>query len=106
MSLLSRLFPSKPAALLCPHCEREMDDGHDVERCARKRMSRRFFFGVMGGAAVATAMAPAITEVGWEAWTDGIHTFYRQQITFEMLKVLQTIHVRRPQQFTIAGRMI
>jgi hypothetical protein len=93
MNILSRLFPSKPVALLCPHCEREMAEGHDVDACARKRMSRRFFFGVMGGAAVAAAVAPEM-GAGWEAWVDGGHTLYRpsylsiEMITAEMLRVL------------------
>ncbi len=32
-----------------------MEAEHDVAACARKRMSRRHFFGVLGGAAVAIA---------------------------------------------------
>lgn len=71
-----------------------MAEGHDVDICARKHMSRRFFFGVLGGAVAAVAIAPAISKTGWEAWTEGGHIFYRpiltnQQITIEMLKVLQ-----------------
>jgi hypothetical protein len=60
MSILSRLFLSKPTALFCPHCEKDMAEGHDVDRCARKGMSRRFFFGIVGGAAVAAVIAPKL----------------------------------------------
>jgi hypothetical protein len=98
MSILSRLFPSKPAALLCPHCEREMADGHDVERCARKRMSRRFFFGVMGGAAVAVAGGPHVkiptgglfdpVENCFDAYLSRNEFLTIEQITREMLAVL------------------
>jgi hypothetical protein len=105
MSLLSRLFPPKPAALLCPHCEREMSEGHDVDACARKRMSRRFFFGVMGGAAVAVAVAPQIESFG--DWTVQIETgpmFYGgnelltvEQITADMLRVLRDSVAQIPQ---------
>ncbi len=55
MSLLSRIFGNRESEILCPHCERTMEPGHDTDACARKRMSRRFFFGVMAGAAVAVA---------------------------------------------------
>lgn len=58
MSLLSRLFGKTEASseILCPHCERSMDVAHDVDACARKRMSRRYFFGIVGGAAALLAI--------------------------------------------------
>jgi hypothetical protein len=60
MNFLSRLFGKSEASteVLCPHCERSMDAGHNVDACARARMSRRCFFGLMGGAAAVLAMPP------------------------------------------------
>lgn len=64
MSLLTRLFGKTAGSteILCPHCERSMDAGHDAEACARKGMSRRYFFGLMGGAAAAVVVAPALPK--------------------------------------------
>jgi hypothetical protein len=42
--------------LICPRCEKPLD-GHDDGGCAR-RMSRRFFFGVVGGGILAAQAAP------------------------------------------------
>jgi hypothetical protein len=66
MSFLTRLFGKTQTSteILCPHCERSMDEGHDAETCARKGMSRRIFFGVLGGAAAAVAIAPALVKPG------------------------------------------
>ncbi len=66
MSLLNRLFGKSDASseLLCPHCERAMEAGHDVERCARKRLSRRHFLGALGGAAAALAVKPVVKPRG------------------------------------------
>jgi len=57
MGIFNRLFrkSESSAELLCPHCERSLE-GHDVDACARKRMSRRFFFGILGGAAAIAAL--------------------------------------------------
>lgn len=64
MSFLTRLFGTTATSteILCPHCERSMDAGHDVEACARKRMSRRYFFGVLGGAAAVLAMPAGLVK--------------------------------------------
>lgn len=44
--------------IICPHCERSMAE-HDAEHCRRK-MSRRFFFGVaFGGLAAGVAAKSA-----------------------------------------------
>ena len=62
----------KPAGLVCPRCERPMED-HDSEFCAR-RMSRRFFLGaglgVVGAAAITNLLpnleaAPAVLIGFW-----------------------------------------
>lgn len=44
--------------ILCPRCEKPVE-GHDDAGC-RRRMSRRFFFGLAAGAVVATQAAGAI----------------------------------------------
>lgn len=72
MSLFSRLFGKTESSteILCPHCERSMGAGHDVDACARKRMSRRYFFGVLGGAAAVLAGAHADLSLDLDALTD------------------------------------
>lgn len=63
MNLLN-LFRSAPAELICPRCEKPLA-GHDEEACARK-ISRRFFFQAVSGAAAAAAIAqvlPAVVDV-------------------------------------------
>lgn len=62
IQLLRGLF-SSPSALVCPHCEREMEEGHSVDACARKRMSRRFFLGAIGGAAASLVVAPVLPQI-------------------------------------------
>lgn len=75
---------NKPApALVCPHCERPMDE-HDGADCRRSKVSRRFFLGGLGMAAAGTVAglafakqasaaledittAPVLTEKGEEA---------------------------------------
>ena len=42
--------------VICPHCEKEIEEGHDIAGCARKGMSRRVFFGVFGASAAALAL--------------------------------------------------
>lgn len=139
MSILSRFFPSKLAALLCPHCEKEMAEGHNVDACAKKRMSRRFFFGVMGGAVAVAAVAPHVKLPGTGSYFNPVADVFGQyhgnqilttkQVTFEMLEILNnklvagkkttrnwertfaksgakigdTIHIRRPDKYTITG---
>jgi hypothetical protein len=75
MNLIQRLFgkSQESAEVLCPHCERAMEAGH---QCAG--MSRRFFFGAMAGAAAGAAVlvtlpppvvlapAPQLALAGWE----------------------------------------
>jgi hypothetical protein len=64
MNWLSRIFgKSESTALICPHCEREMEGDHDLDACAQKRMSRRYFFGVMGGAAAAVTVASKLPDL-------------------------------------------
>jgi hypothetical protein len=46
--------------LICPRCERSLE-GHDPKACARK-LSRRFFFGLAGGALAALAVAPEVAK--------------------------------------------
>lgn len=54
-----RIFGNRESEILCPHCEETMEEGHDLDACARKRMSRRYFFGVLaGGAALITIPEP------------------------------------------------
>ncbi len=50
------------SALYCTHCDRPLD-GHDDGACKR-RMSRRFFFRVLGGAAAATVAAEPLYKSG------------------------------------------
>lgn len=40
--------------LICPHCERQMEPKHDC----RKGFTRRFFFGLIGGAVTAATLSP------------------------------------------------
>jgi hypothetical protein len=84
---LRKLFTPKTTGLVCPRCEESLE-GHDEGACAR-RMSRRYFFGVVGGGLVAAAVAPQIAKIS--------HTFYvrkppryltSKQITREMLSIL------------------
>lgn len=44
--------------IYCPRCEKPLE-GHDDGACAR-RMSRRFFFGVVGGGIVAAQAVVAL----------------------------------------------
>lgn len=88
MSLLSRIFGNRDSEILCPHCERSMESGHDLEACARKRMSRRFFFGVMAGAAVAVS-APQLIWPTSPIETPGNILLTVEPITNEALLVLQ-----------------
>ena len=64
MNLISRLFGKSEvsAEVICPHCERAVSEGHDIELCARKRMSRRYFFGALGGVAAGAAALVAVPE--------------------------------------------
>src|SRR5947209_8756680 len=41
--------------LLCPHCERELDERHRKDGCST-RFTRRFLFGLLGGATAAMAL--------------------------------------------------
>ena len=54
MSLLTRLFGKTKTSseILCPRCERAMEADHEC----RKGVSRRHFFGMLGGAAAAVAL--------------------------------------------------
>lgn len=42
-------------AVVCYRCEKELGPDHDEERCARRGMSRRFFFGLVGASSMALA---------------------------------------------------
>ena len=42
--------------IICHRCEREIDERHEVEGCAKNGMSRRFFFGLAGASAAALAL--------------------------------------------------
>ncbi len=101
MSILTRIFgkTEESAEILCPHCENAMAPDHDVDRCARKRMSRRFFFGTMAGAAVAVALPSVatpelavgdiITIASVNAINPGGNRYLTiNEITFEMLHIL------------------
>lgn len=44
----------KPKALICPHCERPLDENHVEETCKHK-MSRRFFVGMLSGCVAVAA---------------------------------------------------
>ena len=66
MNFLQRLFQSRTEAaprLVCPHCEREMAENHDLDACARRFMSRRFFFGVVGAGVATAALAPQLAKL-------------------------------------------
>lgn len=49
------------ATLICPRCERPMQSGHE---CGA--LTRRFFFGIFAGAAVALAALPPVVESSGE----------------------------------------
>lgn len=128
MSILS-WFRSEPAGLVCPRCEKPIE-GHDDAACER-RMSRRFFFQAVAGAAVAVSVAPQIiTELAEGLVKPSGNTFLTiNQINFEMLKVLHnntdlarrltrrydsefakegrkigdTLHIRKPLHYPIIG---
>jgi hypothetical protein len=51
-----------PQGLVCPRCEKALTE-HDEEACAR-RMSRRYFFGLAAGAAVALAAPGVVLPAG------------------------------------------
>ncbi len=42
--------------ILCPHCERPLDEKHAEKGCKRDGFSRRSFFGLFTGAAMALAL--------------------------------------------------
>lgn len=75
-----------------------MAEGHNVDACAKKRMSRRFFFGVMGGAVAAVAVAPHVKLPGTGSYFNPVADVFGQyhgnriltikEITHEMLEVL------------------
>jgi hypothetical protein len=68
LSYLRREFGSTglsvggPEGLVCPRCEKALSE-HDEEACAR-RMSRRYFFGIAAGAAVAVAAPELVLPAG------------------------------------------
>lgn len=104
MSFLSRLFgkTESSAEILCPHCEKAMEQDHDVDACARKRMSRRFFFGVMGGAAVASVIVPPLAPTLLSL--DEFAGLYIQPAMIQIAnsidrKIGDTIRVRKPPRF-------
>ncbi len=49
-------------SLICPHCEKSLGPEHDAKTCGqsqKRRISRRFFFGIaFGGLAAAVAQVP------------------------------------------------
>ena len=55
MNIIKRLWgkSEESAEILCPHCEHAMEPGH---KCSA--MSRRYFFGVLAGAASAAMVTP------------------------------------------------
>lgn len=61
-ALVGEDFSEKGATMIiCPHCEKEIH-AQEPHKCQCK-MSRRFFFGLMAGAAAAVALPPS-TDVG------------------------------------------
>lgn len=55
-SLAKILAPGEAPArtLVCPHCERELDERHEVEGCRKKgEMPRRLFLGLLGASSAA-----------------------------------------------------
>lgn len=63
MNLIRRLFSSddaEPKQLLCPHCERPLNDKHTEDKC-KAGHSRRFFVQMLAGCAV-VATIPASIE--------------------------------------------
>lgn len=47
--------------LICPRCEKPLE-GHEDSAC-RRRMSRRYFFGALGGLAVAAVAIPKVAGI-------------------------------------------
>lgn len=93
MNLLN-IFRSAPAELICQRCEKPLA-GHDEEACAR-RMSRRFFFQAVGGAAAAVAIAqvlPAVVDVDAAASALGYRA--AQSIDAILVKHLNTLYYER-----------
>ncbi len=48
--------------IYCPHCEKPLE-GHDAGACRRK-LSRRYFFGLLGGAVAALALPKRVPTGG------------------------------------------
>jgi hypothetical protein len=47
--------------IYCPHCDKPLGESHDDKGCNR-RMSRRYFFGVIAGAVAAVQASQAHTS--------------------------------------------
>ena len=47
--------------LICPHCERPMDEKHRRDGC-KGRFTRRFFFGLLAGIGAAVALPNAVND--------------------------------------------
>lgn len=88
MSFLKSLFSSGAAGLVCPRCEKSLE-GHDEAACSR-RMSRRFFFQVAAGGAVAIAVAEPLLESGIAIARKSSNRFLTvEEITREALLLLR-----------------
>ena len=42
--------------MLCPRCEKPIDESHDAKACDSSGLTRRFFFGLLGATSAALAM--------------------------------------------------
>lgn len=92
---LDKLFHRK-TGLICPRCERSME-GHDNQECKR-RISRRYFFGLAAGAVAGLVVAESLPIwepsvgglTGWSVEiTPGPSFITTAQIAHETLEILK-----------------
>lgn len=60
----------KPPDLLCPHCEQPLSDHDGLGACRQTKVSRRFFLGGLGVAAIGAASGMAFAQKAQAALED------------------------------------
>ncbi len=95
MGLIQRLF-GLGQGILCPNCEKPIE-GHDDSAC-RRRMSRRYFFGALGGGIVTAVVAPAIIgDTLEQPYIEVVH--HLGSTDYGFLYQIEKIRPRLPQIF-------